>query len=73
MKNNHYLNHMPSTTGFVYHEHLLDHDTGEGHPERPDRLRSITDHLHKCGHWHQFQHLVINQASEEWILNVHTR
>jgi len=25
----------------------LDHDTGQGHPERPDRVTSIIDHLKK--------------------------
>ena len=29
---------MPSLTGFVYNERFLDHDTGPGHPERPERL-----------------------------------
>ena len=64
---------MSSTTGFVYHEHFLDHDTGPGHPERPDRLRSIVTHLQEKGYWQRFQHLIIDQASEEWILKVHTK
>ena len=34
-------------TGFVYHPDFLKHDTGTGHPERPDRLRSIVSHLEK--------------------------
>ncbi len=29
---------MSSKTGFVYHERFLEHDTGAGHPERPDAL-----------------------------------
>ena len=63
---------MPSRTGFVYHDTFLDHDTGVGHPERPERLRSITSHLNEAGLWQQFQHLAIHPASEEWILSVHT-
>jgi acetoin utilization deacetylase AcuC-like enzyme len=64
---------MTSKTGFVYHEHFLDHDTGYGHPERPDRLRSIVSHLKETGLWNNLQHLMINPAAEEHILNVHTK
>jgi acetoin utilization deacetylase AcuC-like enzyme len=64
---------MPSTTGFVYHDTFLNHDTGLGHPERPDRLRSLTSHLKEVGMWQKLQHLAIQQASEEWVLNVHTK
>ncbi|MGH7886370.1 MAG: histone deacetylase family protein, partial [Candidatus Binatia bacterium] len=30
------------TTFFFSHSSYLDHDTGPGHPERPDRIRAIT-------------------------------
>jgi acetoin utilization deacetylase AcuC-like enzyme len=63
---------MPSRTGLVYHERFLDHDTGAGHPERADRLRSIVKHLKDVGLWQQLQHLMIDQATEEWLLAVHT-
>jgi acetoin utilization deacetylase AcuC-like enzyme len=62
---------VPSRTGFVYHERFLDHDTGAGHPERPDRLRSIARHLQSQGTWQKLQHLMIDHAAEEWILKVH--
>src|SRR5262245_41099330 len=29
------------TIALVTHEACLDHDTGPGHPERPDRLRAV--------------------------------
>ena len=29
------------TTAFFYDDRFLEHDTGRGHPERPDRLRAI--------------------------------
>lgn len=32
-------------TGFFYHPTFLLHDTGSGHPERPDRLRAILNLL----------------------------
>jgi len=34
-------------TGFFYHPTFLLHDAGYGHPERPDRLRAILNHLQK--------------------------
>ena len=62
---------MPSSTGFVFHEHFLDHDTGPGHPERPDRLRAVESHLKKKELWNKLQHLIVDRASEEWIVKVH--
>lgn len=63
---------MPSSTGFLYHDTFLNHDTGLGHPERPDRLRSITSHLKEIDVWDKVQHPDIHPASEEWILKVHS-
>jgi len=63
---------MPNKTGFVYHERFLDHKTGPGHPERPDRVRAVAAHLQSIGLWQSLQHLIIDQAPEEWILRVHT-
>ncbi|MGQ0446640.1 MAG: histone deacetylase family protein [Beijerinckiaceae bacterium] len=37
------------TTLFLSHASYLDHDTGPGHPERPDRIRAIMQALeHEC-------------------------
>lgn len=63
---------MPSKTGFVYHDLYLEHDTGAGHPERPDRLRAITRHIQNTFLWTQLQRPLIDPASEEWILKVHS-
>jgi len=63
---------MPSRTGFIYHENFLRHDTGPGHPERPDRLKTIVSHLQQTNLWNNLQHLIIDRASEEWILKAHT-
>ena len=38
-----------NTTGLVSHPIFLQHDTGSGHPERPDRLRAVTARLRECG------------------------
>jgi len=63
---------MASRTGFVYSDRFLEHDTGPGHPERPDRLRSITNHLRELDIWKSLDHLHFDQASEEWVAKVHT-
>ena len=63
---------MPSLTGFVYNERFLDHDTGPGHPERPERLAAVVSHLHSVGLWNELQHLIIDRASEDQIASVHT-
>lgn len=34
---------------FVYHEACLAHDCGPDHPERPDRIRAVRDHLERAG------------------------
>ena len=40
---------MHMKVGWVYHEDYLKHDTGPGHPERPDRLRAIVEAFRKTG------------------------
>jgi acetoin utilization deacetylase AcuC-like enzyme len=64
---------MSSRTGFVYHEKYLEHDTGAGHPENPERLKAIVARLRETGLWNQLQHLIIDEAEEEWLIRVHTR
>ncbi len=63
---------MSSQTGFIYHERFLEHDTGPGHPERPDRLRAIVDHLIQIQLWHKLHHLIIDTAPAEYVLSVHS-
>jgi len=38
-----------SSTGLLYSDRFIDHDTGPGHPERPARLRAIRDRLVASG------------------------
>jgi len=38
-----------SNTGLVFHPIFLRHDTGAGHPERPDRLRAVTARIAESG------------------------
>jgi acetoin utilization deacetylase AcuC-like enzyme len=64
---------MGSKTGFVYHEQFLEHDTGYGHPEKPDRLRAIVDNLQETGLWQKLHHLIVDAAPIEVINKVHSQ
>ena len=37
------------TTAYITHADCLRHEMGAGHPERPDRLNAINEHLHASG------------------------
>ena len=37
-------------TAFVLEERYLRHDTGPGHPERPERLQAVAEPLILCTH-----------------------
>ena len=63
---------MASRTGFVYTERFLDHKTGPGHPERPERLRAIVSHLKEVRLASILEPISIEPASEDWISKVHT-
>lgn len=39
------------TTGLAYSPSFLEHNAGPQHPERPDRVRAIVNHLHTSGVW----------------------
>ena len=58
-------------TGFVYSDRFLEHDTGDAHPERPDRLRAVTKRLHASGLWGQLSHLPFEPATVEQAAAVH--
>ena len=38
--------------GFFTHSDMLDHRPGEGHPERPERLRAVTDSISDASDLH---------------------
>lgn len=61
----------PKPTGFVYSERLLDHDTGRGHPERPERLTAIVSRLKTDGLFARLVPIPPQMASLEWIRLVH--
>lgn len=59
-------------TAILYDPHFLEHDTGPGHVERPERLWAIVNHLHGARLWAQLDHLPFDRATEEQLLAVHT-
>jgi acetoin utilization deacetylase AcuC-like enzyme len=59
-------------TGFVYDAIYLKHDTGTGHPERPERLTAILDRLEQKGVLQHLVRLKPAAASLKWITTVHT-
>jgi acetoin utilization deacetylase AcuC-like enzyme len=60
---------MAGGTAVVLDRRMLAHDPGFGHPERPDRLRVLLDHL---GDAAGLVHLGARPASEDEIAIVHT-
>jgi acetoin utilization deacetylase AcuC-like enzyme len=59
-------------TGFVYDAIYLKHDTGAGHPERPERLTAIVDRLQQKGLLQDLVRVKPSAASLEWLTTVHT-
>jgi acetoin utilization deacetylase AcuC-like enzyme len=56
---------------FIYDDRYLEHNTGSGHPERPERLRSIVGHLGNQPLWNQMRHVQPQTAAIEWVTLVH--
>jgi len=59
-------------TGIVYDDRFLDHNPGPGHPERPDRLRTIVSHLRNEDLWETFTHIPVPPPDESLLYCVHT-
>jgi acetoin utilization deacetylase AcuC-like enzyme len=59
---------MAGGTAVVLDRRMLDHDPGRGHPERPDRLRVLLDHLDGAP---GLKHLGARAASEDELALVH--
>lgn len=57
--------------GLYYHPSFLNHNTGHGHPERPERLRTLMSHLLNSPVWKKLDHLQPSPANREWIHLVH--
>jgi acetoin utilization deacetylase AcuC-like enzyme len=49
----------------------LRHETGLGHPERPQRLAAICDRLRATGLWERLHHVELAPASRKTLTLVH--
>jgi acetoin utilization deacetylase AcuC-like enzyme len=58
-------------TGFLYGDVYLEHKTGAGHPERPERLTAIVDRLKQKDLLSQVVRIEPKPAEREWLLSVH--
>ena len=59
------------TTGFVHHDVYLEHETGPGHPECPQRLVAILNRLKQSGMLDRLTEIEPTAADEKWITAVH--
>jgi acetoin utilization deacetylase AcuC-like enzyme len=60
-------------TGFVYHSDCLKHNTGHGHPERPDRLKACIQALQASDFWADLVQIEPVPATINQICYAHTR
>jgi len=63
----------PSPVGFCSDERFLEHLTPAGHPERPERLRRLLDHLRETGVLNRLSRIPARAAGMDDLLAVHTR
>ncbi len=59
------------STGIVYSEKFLEHRPPDFHPERPERLTAIVDHLRAVGLWDRLEPLRFGPATMEQVCAVH--
>ncbi len=57
--------------GYVTHPDYLTHQTGFSHPERPERLQAINDHLRACGLMDELVMIPPRPAELKWLELVH--
>ncbi len=60
-------------TGLVYDDIFLKHVSGDGHPERPERLTAIVRHLKEKGIYERLLLIKPRPASVDWISTVHDK
>jgi acetoin utilization deacetylase AcuC-like enzyme len=61
---------MPS--GFSFDRKFLDHLTGPGHPEKPERATSIIEHLDRQSWAGELHRIAPLPADERWIESIHS-
>ncbi|MBM4040374.1 MAG: hypothetical protein FJ290_17850 [Planctomycetes bacterium] len=60
-------------TGFLYGDVYLQHKTGPGHPDRPERLTAMVERLKEKGLLEQLVAIAPAPAAIEWITTVHSQ
>ena len=63
---------MASPLSVFYNNDFLNHDTGPGHPERPDRLKACIETLENCNFADQLVWKSPRSATEEELSWIHT-
>jgi acetoin utilization deacetylase AcuC-like enzyme len=58
-------------TGFTFDPKFLDHDTGSGHPERPERLSAVMAHLEGLSWNADLRRYAPRPAPTRWIESIH--
>src|SRR5262245_37753454 len=58
--------------GLVTHPDYLAHQTGVSHPERPERLRAVGEHLQSTGLARELTLVEPRLAEQEWIETIHS-
>lgn len=59
-------------TGLVYGDRYLEHLTGTGHPERPERLTAIIHRLESKGLLSKLVVIPPSPVADEWLTTVHS-
>lgn len=62
-----------SITGFVYHDDFLKHSTGSGHPERPERLVHLMQHLRNTEIYTSLVQIAARYSPLDWIEQIHPK
>ena len=61
------------TVLFVTHPRYFDHETGSGHPERPQRLRAVLDGAERAGLGDALVWIEPQPADDDDLTRVHSR
>ena len=64
---------MSRPLAFIHHPDAAKHDTGPGHPERPERLAHLVDHIRGTDLWGKMEHPNPKPVQEDHLLRVHPR
>ena len=60
-------------TGYLWDELYMEHDTGYGHPERPERLAAIDKQLRKNSFYNDLVRIEKKKADYKYIEAIHDR